>query len=303
MMNISIKKMFVAIGISYFMLLSNSYSEQTSNLTIFARLTKNGKIIESNILWRVFAVNKHSNADNKINLKKFKEIQHSNEARPVFKLVPGDYYVQGSFGRISAIKNIHIEAGKNLNSFINLNAGALEMKALVINGTIDTNKKLNFAIYNDESENDTYSLLDKIKEADLVVPLENGFYHLVSRYGDVNSIKRANIKVIAGKISIVTFKHEAAKCTLRLLRSKKGNALADTKWTIKDASGDVVFKTNGTYATAILASGSYVALAQNAKHLYQKDFIIESGKDLNVNVLTSDKAETKTNKSDALETD
>src|SRR5699024_10108384 len=138
----------------------NSYSEQTSNLTIFARLTKNGKIIESNILWRVFAVNKHSNADNKINLKKFKEIQHSTEARPVFKLVPGDYYVQGSFGRISAIKNIHIEAGKNLNSFINLNAGALEMKALVINGTIDTNKKLNFAIYNDESENDTYSLLD-----------------------------------------------------------------------------------------------------------------------------------------------
>lgn len=303
---INVLKLSSACIISSLFFLQTVIAEDlnTAKLTIFATLAKNGKPIANNIYWRVFAILKgdNSNKNNKINLKNFKEVQHSRDMKPIFNLAPGDYYVQCSFGRISAIKNIHIPAKKSINTSINLNAGALQMKAIVVNGAIKENK-LNFAIYNDESENETYSLIDKLKKSNIVVPLKSGFYHLVSRYGNVNAIKRANVKVTAGEISQITFKHEAAQATLRLLRNVDGHALADTKWIIRDASGDIVFQTNGAYAIPILTRGNYVALAQNKKKLYQKDFSIESGKDITIDVLTTDKSHFKVNKSDALATD
>lgn len=291
-------------GCLFFSKTTISDNIKSSKLAIFATLTKNGKPIANNIYWRVFVITKAAtaNINNKINLKNFKEVDHSSDAKPIFNLNTGDYYVQCSFGRISAIKNIHISAQKSINTSINLNAGALEMKAIVVNGSIKENK-LNFAIYSDESENERYSLINKIKKPGVVVPLKSGFYHLVSSYGNVNAIKRANVKVTAGEISQITFKHEAAQATLRLLRNVNGQALADTKWIIRDASGDIVFQKNGAYATPILTHGNYVALAQNKKKLYQKDFSIESGKDITIDVLTTDKSHFKVNKSDALETD
>lgn len=274
-----------------------------SNLTIFATIAKNGEPIKSNISWIVFdSSKKNMQKHDKISLKNFNEVAHSTQWKPTFTLEPGDYYIQCSFGRISAIKNIHIMANNSLTTSINFNAGAIQMQAEIVNGTINTNK-LHFSIFTDESENELTSLIDKISKPNITVPLKAGTYHLVSNYGDVNAIKRANIKVTAGDISQITFKHTAAQATLRLLRSANTQALADTKWSIKDASGDVIFSTNGAYATPILTHGNYTALAENKKHLYQKDFTIESGKNMTIDVFTSDVSHAKTNKSDVLVTD
>lgn len=285
------------------------------NLILSASLVKGGDPIRSGLVWRIYSVNKgrtllgpdQVNNDKLVNslrtnMKRIIKVKESSDALSNFTLPPGDYYVECSFGRISSIKSVRIERNSIINTTINLDAGAVQIGAEVVNGSVDTNK-LRFSVYADDSESKDYSLiLQDIHEGD-IVPLKKGYYHLVSNYGSVNAVKRANINVQSGKISRVTFKHEAAKVTLRLLRDKDGEALADTKWSIRDASGDIVYSTTGAYAVAILTSGNYTALAENKSELYQKDFSIESGHDIDLDVLTSDKSNFKENKSDAWATD
>ncbi|MEH0072147.1 hypothetical protein V6L77_20695 [Pannonibacter sp. Pt2-lr] len=82
---------------------------------------------------------------------------------------------------------------------------------------------------------------------DAIVRLNAGTYHVVSRYGDVNAIVRADISVEAGKLTSATLFQNAASVTLKLVNDPGGEAIANTAWTILTPGGDTVVEGNGAF--------------------------------------------------------
>ena len=132
-------------------------------------------------------------------------------------------------------------------------------------------------------------LLSNIKPQE-IIRLRQGKYHIVSDYGSVNAIKRLDVNVQAGKVTEATLEHTAAKITLRLVRQKGGEALADTSWVITDSSGDSIYETAGAYAVLLLAEGDYTIIAKNKDSLYQKNIFVTSGQDQKIDISTQESA-------------
>ncbi|MDK1480839.1 hypothetical protein QN226_19260, partial [Sinorhizobium sp. 6-117] len=118
-----------------------------------------------------------------------------------------------------------------------------------------------------------------------VIRLNAGTYHVVSDYGSVNAVIRADIQVEAGKLTEATIQHRAAKLTLKLVSEAGGEAIADTAWSILTSSGDVVSESVGAFPTLVLAEGSYTAVARNKDKIYQRDFAVKAGVNTDVEVL------------------
>src|SRR3546814_11951246 len=74
----------------------------------------------------------------------------------------------------------------------------------------------------------------------MIVRLNAGTYHVVSEYGDINAVVRADIQVEAGKLIEATLQHRAAQITLKLVSQPGGEAIADTAWSVLTAAGDIV---------------------------------------------------------------
>lgn len=217
-------------------------------------------------------------------VKQLKQVQMSKNAQGQFTLPQGEYYVQANFGRITAMDKVKVEKNAIAKLVLNLDAGAVQLNAEATGGQI-AKDKLHFAIYANDAEGDDGALILPNISPDMPVRLKAGRYHVVSYYGKVNATERANINIVAGKLSRISFQQKAARITLRLMHEPNGDALANTKWSIADASGDVVYEAADAYLSVVLAAGHYVAIAQN-NGIFQKDFVVESGKDTNVDVLT-----------------
>lgn len=285
-----------------------------ANLLTIASLTKAGEPIKAGLIWRVYiavlpkkpmaekaqgeqaspasqaspgsqggqkpAVDAVAASD----VKQLKQVQMSKNAQGQFTLPQGEYYVQANFGRITAMDKVKVEKNAIAKLVLNLDAGAVQLNAAVTGGQI-AKDKLHFAIYANDAEGDDGALVLPDISPDMPVRLKAGRYHVVSYYGKVNATERANINIVAGRLSRISFQQKAARITLRLMHEPNGDALANTKWSIADASGDVVYEAADAYLSVVLAAGHYVAIAQN-NGIFQKDFVVESGKDTNVDLLT-----------------
>ena len=118
-----------------------------------------------------------------------------------------------------------------------------------------------------------------------VVRLNAGTYHVVSEYGDVNAVIRADIQVEAGKITQATIQHRAAKITLKLVSAAGGEAIADTAWSVLTASGDIVSESVSAFPSIVLAEGQYSVVARNKDKNYTRDFTVKAGENRDVEVL------------------
>lgn len=282
-----------------------------ANLLTVASLTKAGEPIKAGLVWRVYIavlpkkpmaekaqggqtspVSPSGQGGQKSavaavdapDMKQLKQVQMSRNAQGQFTLPQGEYYVQANFGRITAMDKVKVEKNAIAKLVLNLDAGAVQLNAEATGGQI-AKDKLHFAIYANDAEGDDGALILPNISPDMPVRLKAGRYHVVSYYGKVNATERANINIVAGKLSRISFQQKAARITLRLMHEPNGDALANTKWSIADASGDVVYEAADAYLSVVLAAGHYVAIAQN-NGIFQKDFVVESGKDTNVDVLT-----------------
>ena len=126
--------------------------------------------------------------------------------------------------------------------------------------------------------------MDDVKPNTLV-GLSAGTYHIVSEYGDVNAVIRADIQVEAGKVTQATIQHRAAKITLKLVSDSGGEAIADTAWSILTSAGDIVGESVSAFPTMVLAEGRYTAVARNKDKIYQRDFTVAAGVNTDVEVL------------------
>ena len=122
----------------------------------------------------------------------------------------------------------------------------------------------------------------------LVLRLSAGTYHVISRYGAINAVVRADIEVEAGKLTEAVMRHAGAEATLKLVSEEGGEALANTSWTVITEAGATVHESVGAFPSLILAEGNYTAVADHQGKIYSRDFTIEPGVNRDIEVRLSD---------------
>lgn len=250
---------------------------------LVARLTESGSDISRGLVWRIFQPD--ISVDGKLPM-----IASAQGGTASFQLEPGSYLVHAAFGRAGATKRITV-AEEVQTEMLVLDAGGLKLDARIAGGLNIPPKDLRFAVYEAQADSSgDRALVVPNVGPNTVVRLNSGIYHVVSNYGDVNAVIRSDIRVEAGKLTEARVEHRAAELTFKLVREAGGEAIADTSWSIVSESGDPVRESVGAYASMILAEGQYTAIAKNRERIYQRDFEVVPGQNLDVEVLTLDLA-------------
>ncbi|AOG49796.1 hypothetical protein ASZ97_07755 [Brucella melitensis] len=255
---------------------------RTYELDLKAKLTQEGGDIPAGLVWRVFSPD--VGPDGQLPL-----IASSKGGSASFNLPEGSYLVHVAYGRAGATKRITLSNSARHEIMI-LDAGGMKLSAVLPGNGKIKDDLLRFSIYADEENSDRSLIVPDVKP-NKIIRLNSGTYHVVSNYGTANAIIRADIRVEAGKLTEATVQHRAAEVTLKLVRDHGGEALADTSWSILNASGDVVRESAGAYSSMVLIEGDYVAVAKNKDRIYQRDFKVESGKNEDVEVLANSDSE------------
>lgn len=251
-----------------------------------ALLTEDGRPMQHGLSWRIFSP--IPGADGKLPL-----LATSEGGSAAFQLVPGEYFVNVAFGRAAATKKLVVpESGTIERQVMVLDAGGMMLNAVSGSDVRIPPKELTFSVYSSEAgEDGERSLVVPDVKPNTVVRLNAGTYHVVSDYGTVNAVIRADIQVEAGKLIQATIQHRAAKLTLKLVSEEGGEAIADTAWSILTSSGDVVSESVGAFPTLVLAEGQYTAVARNKNKIYQRDFTVTAGQNTDVEVLLTETPE------------
>ncbi|NDV88071.1 hypothetical protein GTW51_15325 [Aurantimonas aggregata] len=254
-----------------------------ATLTLEARLTEDGESIPHGLIWRLFSA--IPGLDGRPSLIASSESNIAN-----FEVPTGSYILHVAFGRAGLVRRIDF-TGVKTREVVVLDAGGLRLDALVSDGSEIDAGKLTFDIYTDAETESERNLVAGDIPASKIVRLNAGTYHVVSNYGSINALVRADIRVEAGKVTDATLQHRAALMTMKLVREPGGEALADTAWSVTTASGDIVRQSVGAFPSMVLAEGEYVLIAKNRDKVYQRIFEVQSGQNVDVEVLTSSLSE------------
>lgn len=260
--------------------LSDADRPSLRNVQLDAFLVEGGQPLEHGLVWRVF----HPMPDTSGTLPM---LATAEGGRASFEFEPGDYFVHVSFGLAGVTRKLSVPAEGPIEdqSFI-LNAGGLMLNAVSGDDGRIPEGKLRFSIYAEELDiNDQRQLIIADIHPNQVVRLNGGIYHIVSKYGSVNAIIRSDIRVEAGKLTEATIQHRAAQLTLKLVAEEGGEAIADTAWSITNASGDLISESVGAFPSMVLAEGSYTVTARHKERLLQRDFTVVAGQNTDVEVL------------------
>ena len=253
--------------------------QQGVDLFLDARLTPETDIVNKGLIWRVFG--DEAGPDGKLPL-----LATAEGGSTRMQLPYGSYLVHAAFGRAGATTRITLGNDPRHETLI-LNAGGLRLEGVLPDGIPMRDQKLSFNIYEaGTNEEDERQLILPNVRPGRTVRLNAGTYHVVSSYGDVNAIIRADIQVEAGKTTTARVEHRAAQVTLNLVRGQNGFPLADTAWSVLGASGDIIAENVGAFPTMILAAGDYTVIAKNKSRVYQRDITIRPGRDIVVKVDT-----------------
>jgi hypothetical protein len=247
-------------------------------LSLTARYGKDLPVINSGLVWRVFS-------DRPDETGTFKLIREERGATPNIVLPPGNYVVHVALGLVSAVRAVTLKADTDRESFL-LPAGGLRIEGRVGASKIPQNQ-ISFAIYKGSQFDggERASLVPNVAAGDVAL-LPEGTYHIVSNYGDANSVVRSDIRVQAGKLTDVVITHRAAVITLKLVSEKGGEALANTAWSVITPGGDVIKESIGAFPRVVLSEGEYRVIAKNEGKVYERGFNVVNGVDGEVEVVS-----------------
>lgn len=245
-----------------------------------ARLTPDGKTVPQGLVWRLFSP--IVAPDGKLPL-----VASAKGGPAAFEVPKGNYLLHVGFGRAGITKRVDFN-GEQTREVVVLDAGGLKLGAVAAGDVPIPEDKLRFDIFSDAPEERDRRLIADDIPPGRTVQLNAGNYHVVSSFGSLNATVRADVKVEPGKITNVTLQHRAAQLTMKLVREAGGEAIADTAWTISNASGDLIEESVSAFPSMALAEGQYTVVAKNKDRLYQRDFEVRAGVNTDVEVLTSD---------------
>lgn len=248
------------------------------NLSVAARLTERGKLITQGLIWRIYSTK--PNDEGLLTL-----ISKSEEGEANFQLKPGQYLVHATYGFATSMQQVAISK-PNQSSVFNINAGGVRLDAVVNDSDPLSHENVRFDIYSmDYDETGERKLIVRDVQKGQIVSLNAETYHVVSRYGNVNAVVRADIQIQPGKLVEATVKHSAAEVTLKLVNELGGEALVGTVWSILSPGGDIVVEGVGAFPTYVLAAGEYEVVAKYRGENYSDKFEVEPGFDEEVEVL------------------
>ena len=246
-------------------------------LVLDARLVEGGDAIERGMVWRVFETRKDDTG-------KLPLVATAMGGTASFTLDSGSYLVHAAFGRAGASKQITINGAKTTESFV-LRAGGLELYANTNNQPIPA-KALRFSIFElDQDEEGNRKMIAFNVAANKVIQLNEGTYHVLSRYGTINATVRADLEVKAGQVTKAVLQHRGAPVSLRLVSQKGGDPVANTAWSVLTEDGENVFSSRLISPSLILAEGTYEAVVRYGKDTFRQTFIIKPGLSNRVEIL------------------
>ncbi|MFK0209432.1 hypothetical protein [Agrobacterium sp. NPDC090283] len=263
----------------------NAPTSTARDIAMEAKLTSEGEAVKEGLSWRVFSP--IPGADGKLPM-----LASSEGGSAEFHLVPGEYFVNVAFGRAGVTKKLNVPASGNVQKqVLILDAGGFVLNAVAGSDKQISGNQLKFSVYSSDARPDgERGLVMADIKPNTIVRLNAGTYHVVSEYGNVNAVVRADIQVEAGKLTEATLQHQAAQITLKLVSEEGGEAIADTAWSVLNGGGDVVNESVSAFSTMVLAEGEYTAIARNKDKVFQRNFKVTSGRDSDVEVLMKDQA-------------
>lgn len=242
-----------------------------AQLTLSALVSAEGQPIQQGLVWRVYQDTGEGEA-------KAKLVATHREAGPVLRLSPGPYYINAAFGRANLTRRVTLAAGQAAAEQFILNAGGLKLAAVLDKDQPAPANSVVYDIYSDER--DQFGHRTKIMtgaKPGLIIRLNAGIYQVASTYGDANATVRADVTVEAGKLTLATVKHTAARVTFKLVARVGGEALADTQWVLHTRAGELVKESVGALPNHIIAPGAYTIIAKNGQRVFKRDFAVHAG--------------------------
>lgn len=251
----------------------------TVPLSLAAQVSEESQPLDQGVVWRIFRDKPGPDG-------KLRAVSSHREATPTVRLEPGSYLVNAAHGRANLTRRITVAAGKAQSEKFVLNAGALKLQATLASGEPAPDNTVTYSIQSDDRDQlgNRQTVISTAKPG-IAIRLNAGIYHIVSTYGDANSVVRADVTVEPGKITEVSVSHMAAKVTFRLVNRPGGEALPDTQWVIYSAQGDTIKESIGALPSHILAAGSYAVGARRAGQVYRQEFTVKAGDIADVEVL------------------
>lgn len=253
------------------------------DLRLSAALTNGSPRIDQGLVWRIFLLPDPSGSDTP---PAPKLLETRREAMPLLKLPPGEYIVSVAYGRANLTRRVRVAAGGSPEEVFVLNAGGLRVRAALASGEPAPDSSVAYDVY--MAEPDQFGNRPKIvanARPGLIVRLNSGAYHIVSVWGDANAIVRADISIEAGKLMEAKVSHYGAKVTFKLVERSGGEALADTRWSVKTVQGETVVESTGALPTHILATGTYIVSARHSGRTFNSEFALEAGEPVQVEVV------------------
>lgn len=248
-------------------------------LTFNALMGEDGAAIPNGLVWRLFST--RLNREGKLQLV---GIQRGGSVQ--FNVPTGSYLLHVGYGRAGVTKRIDFD-GRSLTDTVVLEAGGLRLSATAGNGEAITSKLLTFDIYTQGPTAQDRRLVAEDVAPGTVVRLNAGDYHVVSNYGAVNAVARADIKVETGRVTDARLTQRAAEVTLKLVREAGGEALADTAWSISSSQGDLIRENVGAFSSMVLAEGEYLIVAKNKDRIYQRVYNVAAGQNEEVELVAN----------------
>jgi hypothetical protein len=245
-------------------------------LSVSARFGRDLPAINGGLHWRIYRPEQTGAP---------RLVKEDKGAAPVFTLPPGSYVVSVAFGLATVAKAVQLRSDA-VKEVLEITAGGLRIEGRVGDVRIPQGQ-ISFELYRGSQfeAGDKRPIAQAIMTGDIVLVPE-GAYHIVSNYGDGNSVVRSDIRVQAGKLTDTTVNHRAAIITLKLVNERGGEARANTQWSVLTPGGDVIRESIvGAFPRVILAEGEYRMIARNEGKTYEGEFRVVNGVDREVEII------------------
>ncbi|MEQ1771777.1 MAG: hypothetical protein ABL879_18285, partial [Devosia sp.] len=191
-----------------------------------------------------------------------------------------------AYGRAQVADTLTVAEGQNTKSVV-LEAGGLRLNAAVTGDIPIPINLLRFDIFTSGATDADRTMVAEGLGANDIVALNSGTYHVVSYFGLVNAVVRADLRVESGQLTDAILYHKAAQVSFRLVSETGGEAIADVDWTVKDSNDKTIFTNIGAFPATVLQEGDYTVLARRGQDVFNREFQVQPGQPREIEVLTA----------------
>ena len=267
-----------ATGASGLALVAPDPQAQPAPVRFAASLSDDGAELDRDLAWSIYSLGDVELNDDDLVLR-------SQGGTLETQLPPGSYVVHVSYGMASLSRPLNV--GPNgLEERFTLGAGGMSLRAAIAAEDYLPADMVSFAVYPEGSDDNSNvePLIGDVAEGTVLV-LPAGRYTVVSRYGDVNALVRAQIDVAVGQLTEAVMFHQASLITLKLVNEPNGEALPGTAWSVLNIGGDIVREYVGAFPTMVLSQGDYTIIARHDGRVFNRNFSVVSGIDREVELV------------------